>query len=841
MLGEIAPLVEMGAAVHWLHARAKNPINNAWSTAPVATMDELRATYRDGYNAGIRFGEPSKVGAFYLQLIDIDIRSKKYAEEAWERVVEILPNARTLPFVISGSGGESRHLYFFCDKPLSSRMLARSAGFDMVYDADRKRDVKKRHWEIELYGTGKQAVIPPSIHPSGKPYVWGRPLDLEAIDMGVVPFISATHISDITPGLGYLDAKLTDLTPKPPLGLTIEESADILRALPLDEWCEDRDGWVQTGMALHHEYDGSEEAFGLWCEFSRQSAKFDAKNQRQVWNSFRGKPTAVRMATLKKAAKVAHFDKLFDDIDDAFEDNPEPEKPATTAPAAAAASVPEGLSELELELLETDEDGDPTAWRRNLDLTDDGGVRPTLHNVVLLFRHDPRTKGIASYNLFTKEVVQRRKPGRKNEKSRKVLKQLYGPIWDVKDPVNGSLWSESRDNAVREMVEAPMSQGGYGLKVSDRDLKAAIDIVARDNSFHPVQEYLESLTWDGTPRIDTLFVRYLGAPDTAYTRSIARLTLIAAVTRVYEPGHKFDFVPIMEGLQGKRKSTFIKVLANGWHSELEGDFSDSKRMVEKMQGAWIMEIPELSGFGKAEVQTIKAFVSREVDKDRLAYARRAEEFPRQCVFLGSTNDQEYLRDQTGGRRFWPVMCEVDQIDVDGLAKEIDQLWAEARRTYVEMRQRQPRGTLPLYLSEDEAAQEALIIQESRRVESSEDAMAGAIEMWLDTPVRQDDGFEDEDPAGAPVYRNETCLIEIWCDCLGRDRAAYDQRAAQVIGRALKMIPAWRMGTGKYTHPRYGRQRYYERVRYVAKEGKVLEYRGFMAGLAPGTSDISDLL
>ncbi|WP_095011908.1 virulence-associated E family protein [Tsuneonella mangrovi] len=170
-----------------------------------------------------------------------------------------------------------------------------------------------------------------------------------------------------------------------------------------------------------------------------------------------------------------------------------------------------------------------------------------------------------------------------------------------------------------------------------------------------------------------MFVVYLGAPDNAYIRDIARIALIAAMTRAYEPDKKFDYAVIIEGLQGRGKSTFIQMLGRNWFAELDGDFHDMKQMVELMQCAWIMEIPELSGFNRADVRAIKAFISRQEDRARLAYAKRVSEFPMQCVFIGSTNDREYLKDDTGGRRFWPVHCTLDSVNFAAFGKNVDQI------------------------------------------------------------------------------------------------------------------------------------------------------------------------
>lgn len=842
------PLVAAGAALHWLRPRSKAPIDNAWSIAPVATRADLDNSYTAGANVGIRLGEPSHVAGLYVHLIDLDIRDAAQAGAAWAKLLELWPAARDFPTVVSGSGGESRHVYFLCARPFRSKKLARSAGFKMVWDESKGRDVKKFDWEVELFGTNKQAVLPPSIHPdTGKPYVWVRAIDLEMLDLGGGPVLSPDLVREWTSVA--LEGPAEDGEVRPVLGLSEEEARKILADLPLDNWCDDRDGWLQAGMALHHEFNGSDVGLALWNEFSKRSTKFDAKDQGRVWRSFKDRPNSVRMATLKKAAQVARFEAMFDEADE-----PPPPKPlAGLAPGLRNES---GLVEDDLmadmdeddddELAEDDSDdllddsgsGDPEIdallgggaplvgagssgldpqWRSKLDINEEGAFKPTLHNLELIVRNDPRTRGLAALNQFTQEIVMRGTPGvlKLAKASPKGTRQLVGPIWRLSDPINGDLWSDAHDDAIRSIIEAPKRQGGYALKVSDRDLSAAVNLVARGHSFHPVREYLGGLEWDGVERLDTLFIRFLGAEDNAYTRNISRLTLTAAVTRVFEPGHKYDFALILEGVQGKRKSTFIEILARHWFAELNGNFHDRKEMVEKMQGSWICELPELQGFGKAEVQDIKAFISARKDKVRLAYERRAKEFDRQSIMMGSTNDRRYLRDETGGRRFWPVVCAVASIDTDGLLAEVDQVWAEATAAYRGLRAERPTGTLPLYLSNDDAAAVAKRMQEDRRVETAEDAIAGKLSAWLEKPIPDPYGDRSDDLLDGPTMpRTETCLVELWVEGLGRDLRAYDNRAAQQLGRAMRDVEGWASDGEQHRFDLYGKQRAYRRLKRV---------------------------
>lgn len=205
----------------------------------------------------------------------------------------------------------------------------------------------------------------------------------------------------------------------------------------------------------------------------------------------------------------------------------------------------------------------------------------------------------------------------------------------------------------------------------------AVRILALQNSFNPVLDYLDGLEWDGVPRLDTWLSRYLGAEDDELNRAIGRATLIAGVRRVRQPGAKFDFVLVLEGPQGSGKSTALKVLAGG-----ETYFTDEivigenyKEQQELLAGRWIVELPELAGLSNAEVRRVKVFVSKTHDRARGAWRRAVEEVPRTCILIGTTNDAQYLRDGTGNRRFWPV--KTGEVDLAALATDRDQLWAEA--------------------------------------------------------------------------------------------------------------------------------------------------------------------
>jgi len=197
------------------------------------------------------------------------------------------------------------------------------------------------------------------------------------------------------------------------------------------------------------------------------------------------------------------------------------------------------------------------------------------------------------------------------------------------------------------------------------------------NKFHPVRDYLDSLTWDGTPRLGEWLIQYGEAEDTPFVRAVSRLMLVAAVRRIRRPGCKFDEMLVLESPQGSLKSTALAVLAGNddWFTDDLPLNAKTAEFIERLRGRWIVEAAELNGMRKGEVEHVKSVLSRQVDRARMAYGRMTLELPRQCVFFGTTNADKYLKDSTGNRRFWPVAT--GTFDIEGLRAVRDQLWAEA--------------------------------------------------------------------------------------------------------------------------------------------------------------------
>lgn len=306
-----------------------------------------------------------------------------------------------------------------------------------------------------------------------------------------------------------------------------------------------------------------------------------------------------------------------------------------------------------------------------------------------------------------------------------------------------------------------------GLQTVGKDLVAdAAQTVARKLAFHPIRDQLRALRWDGKPRLDSWLVRHAGAADTPYTGAVGRKFLIAMVARVMQPGCKHDHTLVLSGPQGQNKSTACRVLAGAEYfsdtlPSITGDRTDA---IRHLQGKWLVELAELAPSRKSETEDLKAFLSGAVDRVRLPYARYDEAFPRQCVFVGTTNEEQFLRDATGGRRFWPITVG-KVIDTDGLATERDQLFAEAFAAYSDGE--------PWWLDRDFEAEHAKPVQEAAR---ESDSWAEDVAAWLDCPLH------DLDEEG--TVRTEVTISEVLGEALGLNSAqqhqGHQKRAAAIM-------------------------------------------------------------
>ena len=339
-------------------------------------------------------------------------------------------------------------------------------------------------------------------------------------------------------------------------------------------------------------------------------------------------------------------------------------------------------------------------------------------------------------------------------------------------------------------------------------------IVSAQNRINDVKQYLQGLTWDGVKRLDTLLSEYLGAEDTAYTRAVMRKSLCAAVGRAVTGGIKYDYMPIFTGPQGIGKSTFLRILGKDWFSDSLTTF-EGKEAAELIQGTWINEIGELSAFTKQETQVIKQFLSKTDDIYRAAYGRRTDKYPRRCVFFGTSNDSEFLKDATGNRRFWPVDVGVHPAKKsvwNQLPLEVDQIWAEAY-LYWTMGE-------PLYLPKEietlakdqqekhreSSGKEGIILDFlERKVPSNWDSLdLQKRRIFWNGNMKLEEGTE-------LVSREKVCAAEIWVECFGSELKHMKRSDSTEINNILLCLKGWERIKTPRRFGVYGQQRGFERV------------------------------
>lgn len=393
---------------------------------------------------------------------------------------------------------------------------------------------------------------------------------------------------------------------------------------------------------------------------------------------------------------------------------------------------------------------DPEAWKKKLEYEDKSlQLKNTLRNLTLILENDPKLKDIV-FNQHLDGM------------------EIKGDVpW--KHP--SKFWRDADDAQLISYVDE-----NYGT-FSQRNFDIAVAKVTDDRSYHPIREFLQALPeWDKVKRVDTLLIDYLGAADNKYVRAVTRKTLCAAACRVLNPGCKFDTMLVLNGSQGIGKSTLIAKLGGEWFSDsLSLNDTKDKTAAEKLQGYWILEIGELAGLRKAEVETLRSFLSRQNDIYRASFGKRTTPHPRQCVFFGTTNAESgYLRDTTGNRRFWPVktLGGGSKRSWDVTQEDVLQIWAEVMH-YVKAGEK-------LYLDPEV---EALAKAEQREAMES-DEREGLVREYLEAllPDNWDDmdtferrnfldgtGKADIGKKGT-IRRTQVCNMEIWCECFGKERS-----------------------------------------------------------------------
>lgn len=438
-------------------------------------------------------------------------------------------------------------------------------------------------------------------------------------------------------------------------------------------------------------------------------------------------------------------------------------------------------------------------WLNLVEYSKKGAMVNTIDNILTVLDNDPNIKRKLRYNAFANRAIVE-----------------AGVPWVGGDRAHD--YRDVDDSGLYDYLEKSFNLGSM-TKVED-----AKNIIFEKNKFHPVVEYIEGLDeWDGVKRIESIFIDYLGAEDTMYHREVAKIHLTAAVARVFQPGIKYDLAVFLVGKQGIGKSTFIAKVAKNqeWFSDsvytLKG-----KEAAELIQGAWHVELGELSALRKADRDSAKSFITKTDDVYRIPYSRNVSRFPRQCVFWGSTNESDFLRDPTGERRYLPIRCGSVEPTKDifkDLDEDVDQIWAEAYHLY--------KSGQPIHLSKKLST----VANEIREAYKEDNPLQGLIieylgdpkpENWFDMELSdrlrwingRQDGFEFEGEEVELKKLDKVCAIQVWCEVLGKDSKDMGKGDSKEIKDAIRGIEGWEEHTAVMRFGKvYGIQRgfYREKV------------------------------
>jgi len=451
---------------------------------------------------------------------------------------------------------------------------------------------------------------------------------------------------------------------------------------------------------------------------------------------------------------------------------------AAEDPAVRVRLVSDGLEVVEQGLdFDEPEEKPSDEWMAKLTVTKSGIIESSVRNIRLIIENDPKLKGKIAKNTFAnRDLVVGDLPWREHKIDRD--------------------WTDDDDAGLEEYLQV-----NYGIE-HIRKMLSAFKLAAVNNSFHPVRDYLNSLTWDGVKRIPSLLTDYLGAEPSSYLEAVTKIHLTAAVARVMRPGIKYDTLLSLQGPQGIGKSSFIRILASPeWFND-SIERINGKETYEQLQGSWHIELGELNATRKADKDQVKQFLSKTDDIYRVAYGRRTQRFPRQCVFWGTGNDVEFLRDTTGERRYFPVRCWVVLALKDvftELEEERDQIWAEAVHYY--------RNGQKLYL-DYELEQEANLIRERHKEENPK---IGMIQEFLDREVPVDwytrsiedrvlywRGLDDTffDDSIELMERDRICAAEIWCELFENKKGSSRPVDTKEINDIIRLIGGWGVTTDR---------------------------------------------
>ncbi|MEM1149953.1 MAG: VapE domain-containing protein [Pseudomonadota bacterium] len=529
-------------------------------------------------------------------------------------------------------------------------------------------------------------------------------------------------------------------------------------------------------------------------------------------------------------------DDLLEDLEDGDED--EEDNDVDSAPSALEkeAEEPAGdddvddeakdllgdmLDELEgAEDMESRKKKPDSSWMANFRRKATGDLEPVLNNAQLILMNDPRFKDSIGYNEFTHDPVCF-KPIRS--------KAIPTPSRAVprRERKTGRRWEDGDDYAISAICSGNAERKGYEVDFADNTIQKAVLIAGRANPVNPVKDDIEECyrRWkeasSPTGLLDTFGIKYLGLPDTPFHRESPAMLIVGSVARTYEPGCKLDIMLVLEGKTGSGKSTFWQVLfLDQFTTELKCDLTDTGRLIEQTRAFRFVEMAEMTAAKKVDANTLKMQLSSARDVHRLAYGKREMEFPRQFIFGGTSNDDDYLTDPTSTRRYWVWRTDRDmhnRIDRDALQAERHLIWGEAYQRYLDMRQEQPHGGPFLDVDGDMARERDVIAEGSRRRTAVEE-IADVVEDWLNKPRRACDVMIDEDGLTLPEFEgDETAMIrnmvtaqETYTELRFDDvLSQYRNATTATYGKALALVPGWALA-GKFRRFGLSQRQWYSR-------------------------------
>lgn len=699
---EIKRLQKLGFAIHWLKPKSKSPYPGWGKTRE--TLESLRKKYRKGMGVGTRLGSVSKIGEGYLAVIDLDVKSLEphHRDEAEKKLKSLYPEVfAKAPKVDSGRGNGSGHYYVLTSEAKNfGSAIAKSTEIVKVKMPSIEPSNKEREtltavelesgirlraaWEISILSEGRQVVLPGSFHP----------------DTGAA-YAWARPVHD----LQFIEVEKAEalgaLAPPNPSGAAsafsfIEVNPNALGLKP-----EQLKGLVQGDDVQ----DRSAFAFSLCMALLQRRHSRDTilsvLTDRSNWLGAVGFDHAKTNSRERAAQWVDKY------------------------------CLRKATEQVSASLFETDPVEELGEWARALDRTAGGQgkapqIKATFKNIRLILENEIGFD-IVRRNLFS-----------------------LVDTWSLDTPWGCSAGAKRSGGFEDAVLLKKWLVDEWGFEAAVSMIEEVLLHFAASNAFHPVKDFLESLEWDGRSRVRTAFREYLAVSTMPepYLGDVCERFFIALIKRIYEPGAKFDHMPVFEGSQGIGKSSFGAILVGEeWYMDSLPPLAD-KDSAQNLLGIWLVEMAELAQLRKSELETAKAFITRQVDKFRPSYGRRRIDAPRQCVFLGTTNSKDYLTDPSGNRRFWPI--EVGQVFFDRLKMDRLQLLAEAKFLY-------DFAIKPLWLTGKAEAQ-AKVIQASRLMESHDDILGDVLRAWCESPenkARLDGGmtarelFEDGPWVGTP--------------------------------------------------------------------------------------------